>query len=299
MSRIRFDTSLALWLLRTFTDLSPRPRKFFLSRTPLRTHPTITILAASTIVIILLMALLPGLEASLWAQESPQKSDFTSPKPYREYEPLGNPKCDGQMKMLFRNKEFKWQPVLMKPNANEPEKTPFLSDRLWFFYGLNRDEVNRSEGAILIKVIYQYDSGIEDVCIQNKERIGLYRNESPLVNEVDINYDKGHYKAYHQSGRGELYNIFHGSFQRDREKPKERTDQPPARRERFLFPEKQWTREDARERSYLLFYSGVGKEGTWIPFWVGIDRHISLLLLSVIDLSQPGTGQVEYRVSRE
>jgi hypothetical protein len=30
-----------------------------------------------------------------------------------------------------------------------------------------------------------------------------------------------------------------------------------------------------------------------------LDSHISLLVLTVVDLSQPGSGEVTYQVSRE
>jgi hypothetical protein len=184
MARNRSYTSLALCSLRTFANFSLLPGKFSLSSNRLRSPRLIIILAATAI--FFLLALLSGPEAPLWAQSSSQNSAVKFPKPHPDYGPLGSPECSGQLKMLFRNKKFKIQPVLMEPNAKEPEKIPFVAERLWFCYGLVRDEGDRSNGAILVKVLYQYDSGVKDVHIWNTENIGLYRNESTSYSELDI-----------------------------------------------------------------------------------------------------------------
>lgn len=220
-----------------------------------------------------------------------------SSSPAQAQETLKPPKFDGQLIAQYSH-EGRSRTIALK--QEEVVKIPFWGENLDFYYGVKRDrKEERKPGALIVKVIYLYDSGKEDIKDWAKDT-ELYRNPFPNRQAIlDSAIRRPYYEQYHKEEIDNLFLIhnFHATFP-----DKQKTDGTYQRKRKFLFSmEPQWNPEIRRQRAYLLYYSGVDDPGIWVDFDVGITRQMSHLLISVIDLGQPGADLVErwWQLSKE
>jgi hypothetical protein len=204
-------------------------------------------------------------------------------------DPPKSPEYDGQ---LILECNLKGCTSTEELDQDKIKEIPFSGENLYFFYGVKRDKKgDRKPGAIIVKVTYLYDSGKEDIVEWAKDT-ELYRSAFPDRNTIlDSAIRRPYYENYHKGDKDNLFLIhnFHSIF-----RDKEKTDGNYQRKRKFLFSsEPQWNPEIRRQRTFLLYYSGVDDLGTWIPFDVGITSKMCDLLISVIDIGQPSADLVE------
>ncbi len=212
---------------------------------------------------------------------------------------LGNPERDGQLKAYYLDNDGDYQFLSLK--SNSVTKIPFSnSDKIYFYYGIKRkNAADRKPGAIAVKVVYLYDSKIQEI-IDWAQYTMLYRNELfPGRPKMEGAVPKDLYRDYH---KGELANYtlrkgFHAIFPVN-----QKTDGTYQRKQCFLFlNEKPWDQEGARQKTYLIYYKGVNDLGTWVDFDVGVSMHMSNLLITITDLGDPGSdlGATTWQINRD
>ena len=204
---------------------------------------------------------------------------------------MSPPQYNGQLSLTydFKTKE---RPSFLDPNGQT--EIPFFGERIDFLYGVKRDKGDeRKPGALIIKVIYLYDSGLEDIADQIKNT-ELYRNEFPYrKGELDYAIRREYYQEFHKDGifNYYLHYKFHAIFSGE-----ERTDGTYQKKRKFLYTaDDKWKPAKSRQRTFLIYYWGVDDPGTWIKFYVGVNNHMSNILISIIDLGEPCMGDLVER----
>ena len=174
----------------------------------------------------------------------------------------------------------------------DEDKIEFTAKRK-FHYFISRDrEKDRGPGAIVVLVFRNY---IQESRLRSEYRsqILLYRSDFPICqNEYDGTIRTELYSKYHQNsiGNPQLRNRFHAEFDKNK-----RTDFPVDRRARYLFPElrdrERNNEEPPIKRAYLISYSGIAKEGSLIPFKIGLSGPFASVLIVVRELNpDPAIG---------
>ncbi len=204
-------------------------------------------------------------------------------------EPGQPPGRDGQLLLLPNDRD---RTNIIELEQDQVKEIPFSGEALRFRYGVTRDrKEERRAGAVIVKVVYLYDSGQEDIKV-SANYTELFRTAFPnRRGELENSVRRPYYVNYHKEEKDNLFLIhnFHTIFREG-----ERTDGTRTRKWKFLYTsEPQWNPEVRRQRTQLLYYSGVDDTGTWIPFWVGIDHHMSDILITVVDLGQPAADLPE------
>ncbi len=170
-------------------------------------------------------------------------------------------------------------PFVAFPDTN---RIPF-GGTVRFYYGISRS-TSSQPGAIAVrvsKVLAQPQPGNAWL-----DRTLLYRNEfdePSQRDEFDGWIGRARYHSWHQGEivSDRLRTEFHVEFREG-----EHTSEPPSRRESFLF-ERQ---DGAVQKTYILKYGGVGRNGTWIDFSSRFTNSYSEVYVSIIDLGVAVAG---------
>ena len=153
----------------------------------------------------------------------------------------------------------------------------------------------------MVKVINLYEEGTESIS-ETAKLTYLYRNGFPAKPKLPDDQEtigRNWYTLYH---KGEIANYFlrnrfHAIFPVN-----EKTDDGE-RRKGFLFTSKEkWNPKISRQKAYLIYYKGVDEPGTWVDFDMVATKEMSEILISIIDLGQPGMGDFvenSWQISRE
>lgn len=164
-----------------------------------------------------------------------------------------------------------------------------------FQYFISRDhEKYRRSGAIVVLVFRNYT---QEWPLQSEFRSKtlLYRSELSISQkecqkEHSVTKYSGTirtklYSRYHlnQIGNAQLRNQFHAEFDKNK-----RTDSPVDKLAYYLFPQLQGRERNNEKpplkRAYLIIYSGIAKEGSLIPFEIGLSDSFASVLIIVREL---------------
>ena len=156
----------------------------------------------------------------------------------------------------------------------------FQGPMLKFEYLIVRERPeDRKPGAILVQVVRKYDPKNKLISNLRAQTI-LIRNtfpqKAPLDDEEVV---RELYELYHryEVENTKLRHDFHAKFP-----PAKETNEPAQKRKSFLFGDPYGGQ--TTHRAYLLYYSGIGSNGSRIPFYVGVSKAFERILITVVEL---------------
>jgi hypothetical protein len=210
-------------------------------------------------------------------------------RPVQAKSDLPPPKYDGQLYVDYSGGTGEKPATPLDPRS--AEQIPFFGQAIDFYYGVKRERVgDRQPGVLVVKVIRLFDAKTEEIRFWT-QKTRLYRTQFPAGLEIkDAGEYKELYKLYHESKVGDpfLRHSFHTGFPIN-----QRTDGSDQRKASFLFNDSdKWNPPVSLQRTYLIYYSGVDSVGSWIRFDVKAAVETSEMLISIVDLGQPGTGDL-------
>lgn len=171
--------------------------------------------------------------------------------------------------------------------AQEKIKRPDQKSDLHFMFVLfphdRRYERNSAKGptALLVKT-QRYNSKPPYT-----ENVLLFRNAFPDKRIYDDSVNRRTYTRYHKFALPDFrLTRFHAKYGEHDSVP---TNGPRDKREAFEFRAPiAWNYDELRQ-SQLLYIRAVHPKGTCVPFFVGIDREVNRLVISITDLDpKPG-----------
>ena len=225
-----------------------------------------------------IIALIGAIVLCLWPSSPAQAQSGLNP-----------PKFDGQLYVDYSGGTGEKPPKPLDPRGTE--QIPFFGQIIDFYYGVKRERVSdRQPGVLVVKVIRLFDAKTEEIKFWT-QKTRLYRNKFPAGPEIkDAGEYKELFKLYHESKVGDpfLRHRFHTVFPIN-----QRTDGSDQRKGSFLFNDSdKWNPPISLQRAYLIYYSGVDSVGSWIHFDIKAAVETSEMLISIVDLGQPGTGDL-------